>query len=192
MLPCFENVYKRMFHLAERVTTGTKWEALLKLQVDVTTNIENLDNTIIFDWCGCMVVCPKDRAGTEVEYCRSYDKMMLMEHGVDGFEQRYIVECLYSHRYKVRFYLHDMETLIRALFAFCSIHFTTTHPTQNEFRMAHLHDEVHRSKTLQHRLRSTALVYMNNRRKDNKHKHCQCWAMILQGITSTAMNCNVA
>lgn len=47
MLPCFEDVYKRMFHLAKRVTTETTCYTLLQQEIDLKTDIENIDTTTV-------------------------------------------------------------------------------------------------------------------------------------------------
>lgn len=56
-----------MFHLEKRVTTETTWEALLRQHVNLTRDIENIDNTIVVNCRRFTIVCPQERTGTEVE-----------------------------------------------------------------------------------------------------------------------------
>lgn len=66
---CIADRYKRMFYLSKRVTMETTCTALLQRHGNVTTDLENLDNNVVVDWRGCMVVWPDKRTVTEVHEC---------------------------------------------------------------------------------------------------------------------------
>lgn len=49
VLLCFTDVYNRMFHVAKRVPTGTTWDAFLRQEVIISTDVKNIDNTVVAD-----------------------------------------------------------------------------------------------------------------------------------------------
>lgn len=61
--PNFTDLYSSMFHLAKRKTTETTWKYLLCQNVAATTNVENIDTTVVTDWRGFMVLCSYEAAG---------------------------------------------------------------------------------------------------------------------------------
>lgn len=155
----------------QAVRTESTWDALLQRQVDITLDIESLYDTSIVYCHAYMVVCLEEGTGKELEKGSSYSNIMLMDHGVDGCDQRNTAEYVYSRHQKVQFYVRDTEALVWALTGLCFIHFSTMNPKQEAISMTDMHAGVRKRKTLQQLLRSTAFVYMVNRHKDTKDKH---------------------
>lgn len=168
LLPYFAEVCKSIFLLSKHVTTERTWGALLQRQSDLRTDIENLDNTVVVDWRGHMVVCHKERRGREAEECSSNAEMTLLYRGVDGCEQRYFAECLYSRHQRGQFYQCETEALFRALSQIRFIYIRTMNATQKALPMTDMYAEVRKRKTFQHLLRCTAQAHMASRRKTQR------------------------
>lgn len=141
MLPCFAYIYRRMFHLSKRVTTGTSGNALLQQKVDLTTDIDNIDITIVLDFRYFTEMFSGERTEMELDDYLPYHNMLVMEHILDVGEQRYIADDLYSRYHKWQLYLRGREAVILALSEIFLIHFRTTHPIHNTVLMTDIYAE---------------------------------------------------
>lgn len=55
-----------MFGLSTQITTETTWETLIRQEVNLSTDIDYINNTGLVDWQRFIVLCPKEGPGTKI------------------------------------------------------------------------------------------------------------------------------
>lgn len=161
--PCSTYMYSPIFHLAKRTATKTTQDTLLCQDVTATTNVDNINITVVTDCCGVIVPCPGELDELDVHGRPSQSLISVTGQVKNEVNLRHVPECFYSRHMKGEFYAPDTKVLLRALYDFCFMHYKIMDGAYQRMCITDIKWEERKSKSLQPRLWTASLSHMSNR-----------------------------
>lgn len=118
--PLFHTAVHKIFHSSRRNTTDTTWKDLFFQDFDSTTDVENINISLVTDLGSFVFLCRNEEV--ELEYYKrpSWSAILISEQVVDNVKTLFIPECLHIHHHKGDLYAGESGSMIRRCTNFCT------------------------------------------------------------------------